>query len=278
MKIAPRAKQILGSATAAISPQARFENCIFMIGHMRCGTTALSNILCSRPEVSGYGEAHVNYGSAAAPGVLILNQIRRRAWKPAATHLFDKILHSAYDRDASPGFFSARAIFICRSPEASIGSIVKLFQRVGDAQYATRDAASAYYAGRVEAMLRLWERFPATHRVALTYEALRANPELQLNRLSNLLGFDPPLANSYSSHRASSAPGAGDPFTAPGFSSIIAGGPEYATLTGDGASRLLYQRFRKLAQDRAELRATPRSRPPTSHRDSADEKKAVSNP
>ena len=100
---------------------------MFMIGHMQCGSTALANVLCSRPEVSGYGDAHIAYRGQSALGVLVLNQWRRGAWRRGAQHLFDKILHSRYDVGAPPAFSEARAIFVFRPPVESIRSIRALF-------------------------------------------------------------------------------------------------------------------------------------------------------
>jgi hypothetical protein len=215
----------------AMAPQCDPSRAVFVIGHMRCGSTALSNVLVSRPEFSGYGEAHVGYGSRAALGVLLLNQWRRRSWRPRAVHLFDKILHSRYDAAAWPGFFTARAIFVARAPEAAIPSIRALFAAIDSAEYGSDAEAAAYYAERLETMLALWPRFAPGRRLALTYEALTAAPETELARVGAMLGLSPPLTNAYAPPAAAQARGAGDPLMSHRFARIDAGA------SGQGAKR-----------------------------------------
>lgn len=218
-------KQMAGSAIASLNPQCGFDKAVFIIGHMRCGSTALSNILCTRPDISGYGEAHIAYTGAGSLGVLTLNQLRRNAWKPGARHLFDKILHNRYDGDAPPEFFAARAIFVARNPDATVPSIRNLFETLGSTEYRTNAQARTYYRERLTGMINLWNRFDPARRCAITYENLTAEPEAALARLTAFLGCAPPLTNHYVSHKASVARGAGDPLTSARHSAIVAGKP-----------------------------------------------------
>ncbi|MDT0508389.1 sulfotransferase family protein [Novosphingobium sp. MMS21-SN21R] len=217
------AKSLAGGSVSMVVPQCRFETSLFLIGHMRCGSTALSAILCSRPDTSGYGEAHIAYTDRAALGVLALNQIRRRAWTASATTLFDKILHSRYDRGACPAFFSARALFMARAPQPAIRSIRHLFAKLGSGEYATDAIAADYYEQRLLAMLCMWPQFAADRRAACTYEALTANPDGILATLSDRLRLQPALVNRYAIKTAASARGAGDPLTASRHTQIVAG-------------------------------------------------------
>lgn len=216
------AKQMLGGAVASVSPQCRYRDCIFIIGHMRCGSTALSNVLCSRPEVSGYGEAHVAYHDRSALGILALNQLRRGAWRAGASRLFDKILHSRYDTDPDPAFFDSRAIFVVRAPQPSILSIRTMFEAIGSDEYPDDATAAAYYRERLTDLMALWRRFPEDRRIGVTHERLTANPDRELARLSHFLGFARPLENRYSSKKASQRRGAGDPLVSHKLDSIVA--------------------------------------------------------
>jgi hypothetical protein len=204
-------KSIAGNAVYAISPQCRFRDCIFIQAHMRCGSTALSNILCSRPEISGYGEPHIRFDAPDALGRLVVNQVLRGEWTARATHLFAKNLHSRYDRDAHPRFFNARAIFIARRPAPTIRSIRRLFAALGRDEYRTDREAAEYYVGRMRVLLDHWARFDEGRRVGLTFDALMADPDAALATISSGLGFDPPLENRYVSKPASRERGAGDP-------------------------------------------------------------------
>lgn len=243
-------KTIAGAAVSHIFPQCRYRTSLFLIGHMRCGSTALSAILCSRPDMSGYGEAHIAYSGRSALGVLAINQMRRRAWSPKADGLFDKILHSRYDSDACPGFFEARALFMARAPQPAIRSIRHLFEKVNSGEYATDAAAADYYEERLEAMLQLWPRFAADRRIACTYEALTVDPDGVLAQLSAGLQLTPPLANRYAIKAAATARGAGDPLSASQHTQIVAsksdswaGRPLDIGTDRLGALEALYQRF-----------------------------------
>jgi hypothetical protein len=204
-------KRTAGWLLSLSVPLLDYRNCVLVLAHMRCGSTALSNILCSRSDVSGYGESHVRHDGQGALGRLAMNQMRRGGWKPDAPLLFDKILHSRHDRSAPPEFFAARAIFMVRRPGDAISSIVKLFAGLGRDEYATDEAAARYYIDRLHALESLWGRFPAECRMGITHEALLLDPDGELAKLSARLYFDPPLANRYVSLAASRKGGGGDP-------------------------------------------------------------------
>lgn len=214
------AKSLLGGIVHAADPQCRFDRAVFILAHMRCGSTALSNILCSRAEISGYGEAHVAYRAPGDLGRLVVNQALRRAWKPRARFLFDKVLHNRHDAAAPPEFFQAKAIFLCRRPEDTIPSIRRLFTSLGKKQYVTDASAAQYYLDRVGRLGELWQAFPAEHRVGLTYDALMGNTDACLGQVSAIVGLTPPLKNSYRSHSASVRGGGGDPTASAGHTRI----------------------------------------------------------
>ena len=216
-------KPLAGQLVSHIAPQCRFHRVIFVLGHMRCGSTALANILCSRADISGYGETHIRYDHRRALGTLAINQLRRKAWRPRAKYLFDKILHSRYDADPAPDFFEASAIFIVREPVATVRSIRKLFQAIGSAEYATDSLAADYYERRLEQLLTNWSQFPADRRIGLSFDQLTSDPDTTLAAISSRLRLTPPLANRYNVPIKADTPGAGDPLSAHRFNSIVSG-------------------------------------------------------
>ncbi|SLN09819.1 hypothetical protein ROJ8625_00105 [Roseivivax jejudonensis] len=218
-------KRAAGAGVAAVCRQCTFETCIFVIAHMRCGSTALSNILCSRSDLSGYGEAHIRYDGPGALGRLVVNQALRGVWAPAARGLFDKILHDRHDAAASPEFFAARAIFVARTPSPAIRSIRRLYDRLGRNEYDTDTKAADYYVRRLSTISALWDRFAPERRVALTHTALMADPQASLDRISARFALDPPLQNRYDSAAASRRGGGGDPFDSGMFDRIVARSP-----------------------------------------------------
>lgn len=214
------AKDAVGTAIFHANPRCRYEDTVFILAHMRCGSTALSNIFCSRDDFSGYGESHTDYSMRSRLGRLQFKHLARRAWKPGATSLFDKILHSPHDHDAPPEFFRAKAVFLAREPRATIRSIRSLFADGTDRLYRTHEEAAVYYIERVTALTGLWQRFDAGRRVGLTHDQLVADPEAQLARISDALGIRPRLANAYRNRAATHRHGDGDPVNSVRFNRI----------------------------------------------------------
>lgn len=227
-------KQAASTLAGAILPQCSFESTIFVLGHMRCGSTALSQILCQHPTVSGYGEAHIRYDGRAALGTLALNQMRRGVFRRQAPRLFDKVLHDRYDETPDPDFYVAKAVFLFRTPRETIRSIRKLF--AGQREYATDAEAADYYELRLTTLARHWDRFPAGSRVGLSYAELSTQPDVELARISKTLQLSPALENRYEPTRGTIAHGAGDPLSAHRFDRIVPG--QQSTTLEDGHPNL----------------------------------------
>lgn len=208
MPVPAFAKRLAGTGLG-LAPHARHNRCVYLLGHMRCGSTALSNVLCAHPAISGHGESHIDHGAPAAPGRLILNQIGAGRWKPGARFLFDKILHDRLDVDVPTAFFTGRAIFLTRSPAPAIASILALFASLDSHDYPDPASAAAYYTARLARLSELWDRFPPERRLALRHESLVAAPEAALARLTGFLALCPALRNAYCA--SPTRPGAGDP-------------------------------------------------------------------
>lgn len=214
-------KSIAGLGASLVLPACNYASTIFVLGHMRCGSTALSRIICDHPQVSGYGEAHIRYDGRSALGVLALNQMRNSALRPGAARMFDKILHSRYDVDACTSFFEASAVFLVREPGDSIRSIRKLFGKAHTGEYATDAIAADYYEERLQTLGRHWHRFAPERRIGLTYDALTGNTDAALAAISASLGLSPALGNSYAPGERAHGHGAGDTLSAHRFDRIV---------------------------------------------------------
>lgn len=211
MSLRSSTKQLAGGLIETACPKLSFNSCIFVLAHMRCGSTALSNILCSRADISGYGETHVSYNPRYALGRLALNQMREGCRPLAAANLFDKVLHNRLDSSAPPAFYDARAIFVVREPEPTIRSIVKLYRDIGRSEFNTQELAAKYYIERLDALAALWSRFPHNQRIGMTHAGLLRDPDSMLGNISSHFAITPPLENTYVSSAASRRGGGGDP-------------------------------------------------------------------
>lgn len=211
MQLRPFLKQSAGRLIKVAYPRLSYDKCIFVLAHMRCGSTALSNILCSRPKISGYGETHVKYDGEGALGRLALNQMRQGCKPLRADSLFDKILHTRLDQSAPASFYNARAIFVVREPEPTIRSIVKLYRDIGRCEYDTQELAAEYYIERLNTLADRWDNFKPEQRVGMTHAGLLHDPDGVLGSISEHFRFAAPLENIYISPAASRRGGGGDP-------------------------------------------------------------------
>lgn len=208
------------SMVAALAPQARYDRTILLLSHMRSASTALANVICSHPEVSGYGETHVPHNEATSPGRVVLNLAVRRAYAPRAPYIFDKILHTRLDADAPQEFFRSRAIFLLRQPHSAVRSILDLARMTGMKDCQSPLGAVAYYTDRLRRLDRLWNSFTPQNRIGILSEALLTDPDAEIARLGQWLSLDPMLANAYVSHDASQRRGGGDPVRSGRFTRI----------------------------------------------------------
>lgn len=208
-----RAKYVVGKAVASSMPIARYENMIFVLSHMRAATTAFSNVLCTCPEVSGYGETHVSYRSESSVGQTVVNLARRRAWRMGCNYILDKVLHNELHAGCCEAFYSARGIFLIRSPRPTIASILHLAQLTEDQKIRTEYDAAVYYLTRVQCLNEAWDKFPPDRRLGLVSEALVSDPEACMKYVGSWLGFKKNIGANYVSHPASHRPGGGDPVT-----------------------------------------------------------------
>jgi len=204
------AKTFAARSAARLLPQAQYQKCVFVLSHMRAVTTALTNVLCSHPGLSGYGETHVPHDHAYSVGQLMVNLMRHRAWRPG-TMMVDKILHSHLDQTSCAAFYTARAVFLLRAPAPAIASIKRLSAQGDGRLVRDAEAAAHYYLQRLTVLEQHWERFPAERRIGLSSEALLANPDEIIAGLGDWLELQPPLRNRYRAHVCSSRPGRGDP-------------------------------------------------------------------
>lgn len=204
-------KSLTAMGACQWASHARYEQTVMILSHMRGATTAVSHVLCSHAEISGYGETHVAHDKPYSPGRLVVNQARRKAWKRDARYLFDKVLHNRLDQAPTPAFFEARTIFLARAPRPTIASIVKLSQQTGMRSTQTPEKAASYYLNRLQRLGMLWESFPPSRRYGVSSERLLSSPDAIIEQLGAWLALSPPLRNAYTVHPAALEHGAGDP-------------------------------------------------------------------
>lgn len=175
----------------------RPQEYVFILSHMRSGSSLLAHILASNPEILGYGESMTRYSAPRDFDLLALKiavMLRRMPLKDSKRYLLDKLLHNVL---LSPGGMEllishgVRLIFLLRSPEESLGSLVRSLSY-------TPEQAAQYYVDRLDMLHRYVEHIPQGYpAVALTYHQLVYETDSVLNRLHSVLELHSPLSEQY---------------------------------------------------------------------------------
>ncbi len=170
---------------------------VFILSHMRSGSTLLSHILLSNPSVLGYGETMTRYTSDRDFDLLALKiqwVLRRFPLRGSERYLLDKLLHNILlppDGLELLMGHNVRLIFLLREPASSIASLIRSLG------YTPVDAVQ-YYTLRLKQLEQLAKQvstsYPAFY---LTYQHLLNDTEITLERLRFFLELQTPLSEQY---------------------------------------------------------------------------------
>ncbi|UCF20545.1 MAG: sulfotransferase domain-containing protein [Gemmatimonadota bacterium] len=170
---------------------------VFLLAHMRSGSTLVSHILSSHPLVLGCGERNATYASPRDLDRLEADaRYTRRQFLHSYRYVIDQINHTRFlPAEELLNHPRVSKIFLIREPRDSIASMADVLGR----HYGTTvDEAVAYYLERLQALARYSELLENRDTaIALTYEGLLAHPEANLLRLSDFLGLEPRLSQRY---------------------------------------------------------------------------------
>lgn len=190
----------------ALAASLKRPRLVLVLGCMRSGSSLLTHLLSSHPEILGFGEAHVRYDKPSRVIELGYWLVRfRRRWPGGVRYLLDKVLHENHLPDVAmlASRTDLKIILMTRGPAGNIASLEKMFAGGGD--------ADDYYRKRIAELSALVDRVPSsTPFLALSYESLTADPDRELARMSAFLGLGSPLSRAYSLNEASGRWGVGD--------------------------------------------------------------------
>jgi hypothetical protein len=121
---------------------------LFLLGHMRAASSLLSHILCSNPEIIGYGETHTQYHSELDLKNLFFkvygNYYQLKNMTMSHKYIFDKVLHN--NKILTDNLLKSDqvyALFLVREPARTIASIIDLKEDW------TEEKALQYYLERL---------------------------------------------------------------------------------------------------------------------------------
>ena len=179
---------------------------LFVLGHMRTGSSLLLHILASHRNIVGYGETHNVYTRTADFGATAANVYRSLRRLPGnEAYLLDKVLHKyQIARTEVLRHPSVRVIFMIRRPDTALSSMVR------NEVVAGAEDACRHYAQQVEWVHRLSEILPVERWTCTTYSEFTQESDSVLRRIESFLELSAPLSERYDTNRHTGTRGVGD--------------------------------------------------------------------
>lgn len=199
----PAAARALLRGSALVWLRARFgsgsgaERPVFILGHMRSGSSLLLHLLISSPEILGYGERNSAYASVTDFRRMAVDiHYHRRRLLRRSRYLIDQINHDRFiESDDLLCHPDLRILLLVREPEASIASMVDVLGR----HYGTTlEDSTDYYVARLATLARYARHIDDPDRCrCLTYGELIDDTEQTLSGLVRFLGLEHGLSDRY---------------------------------------------------------------------------------
>ena len=178
---------------------------VFILGHMRSGSTLLSHILASHPDIVGAGETHVTYRTPADLQNLLLKTcefLHRPILRE--TYVIDQINHPFVSDDVLRSERLYKCIILLREPEATLKSMIKL--GIWEEKQAVE-----LYVSRLETLVH-YGLLLGQRAFLVEYDDLVERTDQTLAALTGFLSLESPLNSDYTTHRMTGrVSGYGDP-------------------------------------------------------------------
>jgi hypothetical protein len=180
---------------------------LFVLSHMRSGSSLLSHILSTNPEIIGYGETHLNYESENDFKALMFRLYwLNREFKMSHIYILDKILHDhKFLNTAFLHSDSVYSIFLLREPQRAIPSILTIKPHL------TEEQATDYYINRLSTLEEYAKLINRKDRsLLITYDQLIQTSDLVFQRLQNFLSTKEGFSEKYDVLKTTGMRGIGD--------------------------------------------------------------------
>lgn len=202
-----RAERWLGRAVFGAPFSQGERTMLFVLGHMRTGSTLLVHILTSVSRLLGFGETHNVYSKPEDFGATTAMVCRRTGQIPKPqTIVLDKVLHRyQLPRATVLAHPSVRVIFMMRRPDHALSSMVQHVFSGDPVQ------AHAHYSEQIDWIKATANTLSPERWTYTTYTNLLQDTPAVFQRLERFLDLEEPLTESYQTTRFTGVSGIGDP-------------------------------------------------------------------
>lgn len=178
---------------------------VFILGHMRSGSTLLSHLLGSHPDFAGAGETHIAYQTPDDLPKLVTKTCEL-LHKPflRAHYIVDQINHPYVSNEVLASDRVYKCIILVREPEATLKSLMTLLK-------CNETEALDAYLERLETLTQ-YAQLLKKRAIFMDYDDLVDRSTETLAALTDFLDLDAPLTPAYQTHRMTARVGGfGDP-------------------------------------------------------------------
>lgn len=175
----------------------RPEKYIFILSHMRSGSSLLTHLLASNPVICGYGETRTRYFSRRGFGILAgkaLFTLRGELRSERKKYVLDKVLHDRFLDPARVDLLCGgdiKVVFLLREPRGTLTSLVNRFRH-------SEARATDHYLSRLAALQQYGKTLTSkTSCAALTHDQLLHRTGEVFRLLERFLELDCALSETY---------------------------------------------------------------------------------
>ncbi|MDJ0729734.1 MAG: sulfotransferase domain-containing protein [Crocosphaera sp.] len=180
---------------------------LFILSHMRSGSSLLTHLLNSNPEIIGYGETHINYSSELDFKNLMFKVYWTiKDYQMNHKYLLDKVLHN--HKFLADNFLisdQVYSIFLIRDPQRTLASILEI------KPHWSEEKALNYYQERL-GILESYAKLINNKKQSffITHEQLINQSDLVFNGLKKFLETQESFSEQYETLRTTGMRGIGD--------------------------------------------------------------------
>jgi hypothetical protein len=180
---------------------------LFILSHMRSGSSLLTHILNSNPEIIGYGESHLHYASELDFKPLMF-KVYSLLKNLTMNHKYvlDKVLHShKFEREQFLTSEQVYNIFLLREPRRTLASILDRKPHLNEQE------AYDYYVERLLTLEKYAKLINSKERsLFITYDQLVNQTDLVLSALQDFLETKEGFSEQYQVLKTTGMRGVGD--------------------------------------------------------------------
>ena len=180
---------------------------LFLLSHMRSGSSLMTHLLSSNPEIIGYGETQMKYCSELDFKKLILKVYwQLREYKMDHKYVLDKVLHDTKFLDqkfiSSPQLYS---IFLLREPQRTLPSLLTIKSDW------TEEDALTYYSERLSTLTNYAKLINSKeHSLFIDYDQVVNNSDAVFETLKDFLDTQIGFSEQYQLRPTTGVRGIGD--------------------------------------------------------------------